>query len=123
LPKSPTSVPKPAAVEKANDKNKSNKDAGQRTPGDFAISDPGPPTTKLHHKNVGRNTKPSDSPARKPNRRGSRLPILPEPARVLGPGSLRKARPRRSDYYRNTQSSLMNTNAQLLALQSYSPAR
>jgi len=48
-----------AAQEIRNDK--SNKDAGQRTPGDFAISDPGPPTTKLHHKNAGKNTKPSDS--------------------------------------------------------------
>jgi hypothetical protein len=72
---------------------------------------------------LAKNTKSSDSPARKPSCRGSRSPILPEPTRVLGPRSLRKPRPRRSDYYRNTQSPLMNINAWLLALQSYTPAR
>ena len=43
--------------------------------------------------------------------------------RVIGPGSLRKARPRRSDYNTNTQSTALNINAPLLALQSYTPAR
>ena len=33
-------APKPPAVRKANGKNKSNRDAGQRTPGGVAISDP-----------------------------------------------------------------------------------
>ena len=45
---------KTTSREEANDKNKSNKDAGQRTPGGVAISDPGPPTTEPHHKNAGK---------------------------------------------------------------------
>ena len=43
--------------------------------------------------------------------------------RVIGLGSLRKARPRQSEYNNNTQSKGMNINAPLLALQSYMQAR
>ena len=39
-----------------------------------------PPTTKLHQKNLCRNTKPSDGQLIEPNRRGSRSPIPSEPA-------------------------------------------
>jgi hypothetical protein len=35
------------------------KDAGQKTPGSVATRDPEPPTTEPHHRNTGRNTKPS----------------------------------------------------------------
>src|SRR3954453_8443528 len=73
-------APKPAPLVTRNEKNKSNMDAGQRTLGDFAISDPRPPTTELHHKNAGKKQETLLQPARKPNCRGSRSPILPEPA-------------------------------------------
>ena len=39
-----------------------------------------PPTTEPHHRNHGRNTKPSDSRPRRASCRGSRLPIPAEPA-------------------------------------------
>ena len=39
-----------------------------------------PPTTEPHHRNAGKNTKPSDGQLFEPNRRGSRLPIPSEPA-------------------------------------------
>ena len=82
-----------------------------------------PPTTEPHHRNAGRNTKPSavqlvSQTAEGPDRR-----FLRSQPRVFGPGSLRKARPRRSDYYRNTQPPLLNINASLLALQSHTAAR
>src|SRR5262252_2217944 len=38
-----------------------------------------PPTTEPHHKNAGKNTKPPTA-GTQANRRGSRSPILPEPA-------------------------------------------
>ena len=44
-----------------------------------------PPATKLHHKNAGRNTKPSDSRLASQTCRGSRSPILPEPAPCYRP--------------------------------------
>src|SRR6266567_5740907 len=56
------------------------KDAGQRTPGGIATRDPGASTTEPHHRNHGRNTKPSDSRARRASCRGSRLPIPAQPA-------------------------------------------
>jgi hypothetical protein len=42
---------------------------------------------------------------------------------VIGPGSLRRARPRRSDYNTNTQSKGLIINAPLSALQIYGSAR
>jgi hypothetical protein len=61
-----------------------------------------PPTTKPHQKNLCRNTKP---PAGQPIRQtaeGLDHRFLRSQPRVIGPGSLRKARPRRSDYNLNT---------------------
>ena len=61
-----------------------------------------PPTTKHHQKNLCRNTKP---PAGQPIRQaaeGLDHRFLRSQPRVIGPGSLRKARPRRSDYNHNT---------------------
>ena len=43
--------------------------------------------------------------------------------RAIGPGSLRKARPRQSEYNTTTQSKDLDINAPLLALQSYISAR
>ena len=61
-----------------------------------------PPTTKPHQKNLCRNTKP---PAGQPIRQtaeGLDHLFLRSQPRVIGPGSLRKARPRRSEYDLNT---------------------
>ena len=57
-----------------------------------------PPTTKLHHKNAGRNTKPSDSRLASQTAEGFDRRFFRSQPRVIGPGSLRKARPRRSEY-------------------------
>ena len=62
-----------------------------------------PPTTELHHKNAGKNTKPSDSRPASQTAEGLDRRFFRSQPRVLGPGSLRKARPRRSEYHLNTQ--------------------
>ncbi len=82
-----------------------------------------PPTTKLHHKNAGKNTKPSVSQLASQTAEGLDRRFFRSQPRVIGPGSLRKARPRRSDYYPNTQSPLLNINALLLALHGNTPTR
>ena len=70
-----------------------------------------------------KNTKPSAvSPAGETAEGFDRRFLRSQP-RVLGPGSLRKARPRRSDYYPNTQLQALNLNAPLLALHGHTPAR
>ena len=57
-----------------------------------------PPTTEPHLRNAGKDTKPSaDQPIRQ-TAEGLDHRFLRSQPRVLGPGSLRKARPRRSEY-------------------------
>jgi hypothetical protein len=82
-----------------------------------------PPTTKLHQKNLCRNTKPSDGQLLSQTAEGLEYRFLRSQPRVIGPGSLRKARPRRSDYNTTTQSKGLNINALLAALQRYVSAR
>jgi hypothetical protein len=48
----------PGTAEKPNDESKSNKEAGQKQPGNVAFRDPRASTTELHQKNGDRNTKP-----------------------------------------------------------------
>ena len=79
-----------------------------------------PPTTKPHQKNLCRNTKPSAGQPIRPTAEGLDHRFLRSQPRVIGPGSLRKARPRRSDYNTNTQSKGLNTHP---ALQRYTSAR
>jgi hypothetical protein len=69
------------------------------------------------------NTKPSAVSPASETAEGLDRRFLRSQPRVLGPESLRKARPPRSDYYRNTQSQLLNINALLVALRFYTPAR
>jgi len=70
-----------------------------------------------------KNTKPSAvSPASKTAEGLDRRFLRSQP-RVLGPESLRRARPRRSEYYPNTQSRLLNLNASLCALRTYTASR
>jgi hypothetical protein len=62
-----------------------------------------PPTTEPHHRNLCRNTKPSAGQPIGPTAEGPVYRFLRSQPRVIGPGSLRKARPRQSDYNTNTQ--------------------
>jgi len=70
-----------------------------------------------------KNTKPSAIWLVSQTAEGFDRRFLRSQPRVLSPGSLRKARPRRSDYYPNTQLPALNINAPLLALHSHTPAR
>jgi hypothetical protein len=100
-----------------------NKDAGQRAPGGIATRDPEPPTTKPHHRNVVRNTKPSaDHPTRQVAE-GLDYRFLRSRPRVIGPGSLRRARPRRSEYNLNTHPYGLNNNRSTGTLQTLAVAR
>ena len=76
-----------------------------------------------HHRNHGENTKPSGSQPIGQTTEGLDYRFLRSQPRVIGPGSLRKARPRQSDYNTNTQSKGLNINAKLAALQNYTSAR
>ena len=67
-----------------------------------------PPTTELHHKNAGKNTKPSDSQLASQTAEGFDRRFFRSQPRVIGPGSLRKARPRRSEYQHITQQRPLN---------------
>ncbi len=82
-----------------------------------------PPTTELHQKNLSRNTKPSTSQPIGQTAEGLDHRFLRSQPRVIGSGSLRKARPRQSEYNTNTQSESAKTNPPLPALQSHTSAR
>jgi hypothetical protein len=82
-----------------------------------------PPTTKPHHRNLCRNTKPSAGKPIRQTAEGLDYRFLRSQPRVIGPGSLRRARPPQSEYNPNTQSKGLNINAPLPALQSYTSAR
>jgi hypothetical protein len=106
-----------------NDKSQSEKEAGQRTPGGFATRDPEASTTEPHHRNTGKDTKPSAGQPIRLTAEGLGYRFLRSQPRVIGPGSLRKARPRQSEYNTTTESKGLNINAQLVALQNYTSAR
>ena len=82
-----------------------------------------PLPTKPHHRNTGKDTKPSVGQPIRQTAEGLDHRFLRSLPRGLGPGSLRKARPRRSEYNTTTDSKALNINAQLPALQSYTSAR
>jgi hypothetical protein len=68
-----------------------------------------PPTTKPHQKNLCRNTKPPAGQPTGQTAEGLDHRFLRSQPRVIGPGSLRKARPRRSDYNLNTHQEGLET--------------
>jgi hypothetical protein len=96
---------------------------GKERPAESRLGIQKPPTTKPHHRNAGRNTKPSDDLLLSQTAEGLDYRFLRSQPRVIGPGSLRKARPRQSEYNTNTQSKGLNINAPLTTLQTYTPAR
>ena len=108
---------------KAKAKTKAIRMPGKERPAASRLVIQRPPTTEPHLRNTGRNTKPSDGQLLSQTAEGLDYRFLRSQPRVIGPGSLRKARPRRSEYNTNTKSKELNINAQLPALQTYTLAR
>jgi hypothetical protein len=84
-------------------KAKAKRRPGKERPATSRLGIQKPPTTEPHHRNLARNTKPSGSLPTGQTAEGLDYRFLRSLPRVIGPGSLRKARPRRSDYHHNTQ--------------------
>jgi len=82
-----------------------------------------PPTTEPHPRNTGKDTKPSAGQPIGLTAEGLGYRFLRSQPRVIGPGSLRKARPRQSDYNTNTQSKGLNIYVPLAALQNSTSTR
>ena len=82
-----------------------------------------PPTTEPHPRNTGKDTKPSAGQPIGLTAEGLGYRFLRSQPRVIGPGSLRKARPWRSEYNTTTESKTLNVNAKLPALQNYTSTR
>ena len=104
-------------------KAKAKRMPGKERPAASRLGIQRPPTTEPHHRNTGRNRKPSDSQPTGPTAEGLDYRFLRSQPRVIGHGSLCKARPRQSEYNTITQSKGLNINAPLPTLQSYTSAR
>ena len=96
---------------------------GKERPAASRLGIQGPPTPEPHPRNTGRNMKPSDSQPIGPTAEGLDYRFLRSQPRVIGHGSLCKARPRQSEYNNTTQSKGPNIDALLPALQSCTSAR
>src|SRR5271166_6898364 len=112
---------------KAKTKTKAIRMPGKERPAAARLVIQRPPTTKPHHRNPGRNTKPSESQPKRQPTEGLDYRFLRSQPRVIGPGSLRKARPRRRDYNTNTNPDPSNIKHKLIgsnhALQTHLAAR
>ena len=86
-----------------------------------------PRPTEPHHRNLARNTKPSASQPTRQTAEGLDYRFLRSQPRVLGTGSLRKARPRRSESNSNTHPQAVSIkhvfNDSIRALQTHPEAR
>ena len=82
---------------KAKTKTKAIRMPGKERPAASRLVIQKPPTTEPHHRNYGKNTKPSASQPIGQTAEGLDYRFLRSQPRVIGPGSLRKARPRRSN--------------------------
>ena len=100
---------------------------GEERPAASRLGIQRPPTTEHHLRNTRRNTKPSAGQPIGQTAEGLDYRFLRSQPRVIGPGSLRKARPRRSDYHLNTHPDDLNIehylNIRFPALQSRTEAR
>jgi hypothetical protein len=67
-----------------------------------------PLPTEPHHRNLARNTRPSASQPIRQTAEGLDYRFLWSQPRVIGPGSLREARPRQSEYNLNTHPEALN---------------
>ena len=95
---------------RAKAKTKAIRMPGKKRPAASRLVIQRPPTTKPHQKNLCRNTKPSAGQPIRQTAEGLDYRFLRSQPRVIGPGSLRKARPRRSDYDHNTHPEALNIN-------------
>jgi hypothetical protein len=86
-----------------------------------------PLPTEPHLRNTGKDTKPSAGQPIGQTAEGLDYRFLRSQPRVIGPGSLRKARPRRSEYNHNTHPQALNIkqnfNGSDRALQKNTPVR
>ena len=96
------------AKAKAKAKTKAIRMPGKERPAASRFGIQRPPTTEPHLRNAGINTKPSDGQLLSQTAEGLDYRFLRSQPRVIGPGSLRKARPRRSDYHHSTQPEALN---------------
>jgi hypothetical protein len=101
---------------KAKAKTKAIRMPGKERPAASRLVIQRPPTTEPHQKNLCRNTKPSTGQPIGQTAEGLDHRFLRSQPRVIGPGSLRKARPRRSEYNTNTNPDPSNIKHKLLAL-------
>ena len=121
--------PRPAVREKANDKSKSkgDKDAGQSTPAASRLEIQKPRRRSLTIGISPETRNPLPGQPIRPTAEGLDHRFLRSQPRVIGPGSLRKARPRRSDYNHNMHQEGLktghNSNVSNRALQMHAPAR
>ena len=104
-------------------KAKAKRRPGKERPAASRLGIQKPPTTEPHHRNLARNTKPSGSLPAGQTAEGLDYRFLRSQPRVIGPGSLRKARPWRSEYNTTTKSKGLKINALLAALHRYMSAR
>ena len=81
---------------------------GKGRPAESRLGIQKPPTPEHHHRNLATDTKPSDTQPMGPDAEGLDHRFLRSQPRVIGPGSLRKARPQRSDYHHSTHPDTMN---------------
>jgi hypothetical protein len=88
---------------KARAKTNAIRRPGKERPAASRLGIQRPHTTEPHHRNTGRNTKPSGSRPIGQAAEGLDYRFLRSQPRVIGPGSLRKARPRRSEYHHSMQ--------------------
>ena len=112
---------------KAKTKTKAIRMPGKERPAASRLVIQKPLPTEPHHRNTGKDTKPSASVPIGQTAEGIDYRFLRSQPRVIGPGSLRKARPRRSDYNHNTHQEGLktgqNSHDSNRALQMHAPAR
>ena len=93
---------------KPRTKTKAIRMPGKERPAASRLGIQRPPTTEHHLRNTRRNTKPSAGQPVGQTAKGLDYRFLRSQPRVIGPGSLRKARPRRSEYHLNTHTDDLN---------------
>ena len=87
---------------KAKAKTKAIRMPGKERPAASRLVIQKPLPTKPHHRNLGKNTKPSAGQPIGQTAEGLDHRFLRSQPRVIGPGSLRRARPQRSVSHHNT---------------------
>jgi hypothetical protein len=94
---------------RAKAKTKAIRMPGKERPAASRLGIQRPSTPEPHLRNAGKNTKPSDGQLLSQTAEGLDYRFLRSQPRVIGPGSLRKARPRRSEYNLTTQPEPLKT--------------